>query len=1542
MNKKLFLLIFLMIPLLGFSQMTSRWLNDYSAGGTYYDLSRIVATDSYGNVYSAAQIDNGTDLDIFLIKYNSVGTQQWTQTFDNGGDDEVINMHIDDADNVYITGNTEIGGKNQLLLLKYLPDGTLRWNESTSTTSGVYVNASDISGTNIVLTGYYASSASDLNVTTLKYDSTGTQSWVSSYDQSAAVTTDQEIGFDVCVHQLTGDIYVVGQAYVSGQVDALILKYNSSGAQQWARTRDYNSTNDIAMAVSVGGAAVNFGVYITSQSSDSPDNNMVTYKYSSNGIYQWESAYQIDVVYKAFNYFEGGSIYAYGVDNAGAATETGSFLVKYNSSGTEQWDLQTSRSYYTSKSSYPMVNVNGYIYTSDYGEVKKINETTGVVEDSLYIASTNIYCFIPGANGVIATGSANNGSYFYTFEICTPVSSLSAGNDTLLCQFDTINLNGSGASTYQWASITAGLTISGATSQNPEVYTSSAYGYYYAKVSGYDINGCPLTNDTIEIEVLQGLDITSNEIFYDTPIEFCSGGYVQLKVEDKFNGIAEYDWFKDGVYTGVSDTVYTATQEGNYFVQYYHAGSGCMRNSESETVSYITTQSDVDLGNDTNICANVPFEISSDILGLYQWNTGDTTQSINVSAPGSYIVTVTVPGCAGAVDTMQVLSVLQNPVVDLGPDTSFCSNQPYTIIADDNHSSFLWSDGSTLTSLAANQSGTYWCEVTNPSGCTYRDSVDLVYSQYGYMSVSPDTSICSPGIVSLRPDYIMHQTDYFDFNEDNSSHSYTHSSYVSTPTTTSTQCNGNSSVNVGYANGSTAWVEITVAVDPGTDQIILEPIFKFVYSGTVDIEIDGINFGSVPANATCSGDTMLFTGLSSVTADGEVVLHFADNIVGTDLSGCFRITEITVYSNFSPSSGFGWESTSGLFSSSNLTDSYYTYEADDFIFTYTEGSCVIFDTASVEVGMVELGADIDACVGDTVTIDAGTGFTGYSWSTGESSSSIEVSSNGEYIITATHATCGTTVDTINVTFHQPAPPAIGSDTDLCAGASLLLDAGSASSWFWSTGATTQTLYVTADGSYSVTVTDMYGCQNSDTLTVSYHANPVIDLGSDYAACDTTILNAGSFAGYDWSNGSSSDTALVTSTGSYSVTVYNAYGCSASDTINVSIATTPDADINNNYGTFFKYGTIEICDHETLYFPNTNPGCSHVWSTGSTNDTIQVTTSGLYSVTVTDPTGLCSDADTVDVTVHPSPDGTVITYDASCGLSDGNAAVDLTIGTAPFNYEWSTGATSTDSISGLAAGSYWVRVQDSNYCRDTLYFSVVNPNAPAVSFSIDSVSCNNYCDGYAGTNLTGGTSPFSFVWSNGDTTSYADTLCAGTYYLTVTDAANCVTYDTATIEEPLELSLSMYSNDESAYGAGDGSAWVVPFGGTAPYFYSWSGSSTTDSISGLTSGWYYVTVTDDNGCTAIDSVEISFTTLVDDFENLIHIYPNPVSDGHVFINKPAGYQIESVMIYDAEGRLSMTRFEDECIYLDQIASGVYLLQIKWNNERLSQHKLIIQK
>lgn len=1542
MNKKLLLILTLLIPLSGFSQMATRWLSDYTGGGTYYDLGKIVAQDSYGNVYMAGQIDNGTDLDILLIKYNSEGTEQWVQSFDNGADDEVVNLHIDNADNIYVTGNTNISGKNQMLILKYYPSGSLGWDINTTGVAGVNVTASDIYRTNIIVTGYYASSSSDLNTITMKYDSTGTQTWVKTYDQSTSVSNDEEVAMDVCVHQLSGDIYVVGRADVSGAQDMLVLRYSSAGTQQWARTRDYSTTYDEAMAVSVGGLFSNLGIYITtlSKTSSVGYGQMITYKYNSSGVYQWDETYGSGLA-KVFNYFEGGNIYSYGVDIAGSSTEVGAFLVQYSNTGTEQWNLQTTGSYYNTNSTFPMVNVNGYLYTPDRGEVKKINESTGVVDDSLQVASTNIHCLIPGANGVICCGSHNVGAYFYTFELCTPVSSLSAGNDTVLCQYDTISLNGSGADAYQWVAITPGLSMQNVTTANPTVTTTSSENLYYVKLSGADINGCPLENDTVEIEVRGGIDISSDEIFYDTPTEFCSGGFVDLNVIDRSDSLIETYWYKDGVYAGVYDTSFTATLEGDYYVEFRRPTTSCVRYSEVETVTYVTSQSDVDLGNDTSICANMPFEIASDITGLYAWNTGDTTKNIYVSTPGSYIVTVTVPGCAGATDTLNIVSVYQNPVVDLGSDTSFCSNLPYHLVADDNHSSYFWSTGSTEMSVAATQSGTYWCEVTNPSGCTYSDTVSITYTHFGYAGVSPDTTICSGTSVILSPDYFYHRTDYFDFNEDQTSHSYSVSGpSVTHPTIVSTQCNGNNSTSVCSHTGTTGYFELTVSVDAGVDQIILAPVFNEVYSGTVDVEIDGINFGSVSAFATCEEDSMLFTGLSGVSGDGELVLHFADNVAGTGLDGHFKISEISVYSPTTPASGYSWASTSG-FSSTNYTESITPTESDDYVFTYVEGSCMLSDTANITVGMVQLGADIHACVGDTVTIDAGTGFTGYAWSTGESSSSIEVVSEDDYLITATNASCGTTYDTIHVYFHQPAVPALGSDTDMCAGDTLLLDAGSANDWFWSTGGTGQTLTVTTDGTYSITVSDDYGCQNSDTITVDYHSNPSVNLGADYSACDTTVLNAGAFASYGWSNGSTSDTALIISSGSYSVTVYNAYGCSASDTINITIATTPDADINNNYGSFSKYGTIEICDHETLYFPNTNPGCSHLWSTGSTNDTIHVTSSGIYSVTVTDPTGLCSDSDTVEVVVHPSPDGTVTTYDASCGLSDGNAAVDLTVGTGPFSYEWSTGATATDSISGLPAGSYWVRVQDSNYCRDTLYFSVQNPNAPSVAFNTDSVSCFNYCDGYASTNLTGGTSPFSFVWSNGDTTSYADTLCAGIYYLTVTDAANCITYDTAVIEEPLELSSSMYSIDESAFGAGDGSAWVIPSGGTAPYFYSWSGSFTTDSISGLTSGWYYVTVTDDNGCTVIDSVEISFTTMVEDFENLIQVYPNPVGDGHVFVNNPAGYQMKCIVIFDADGRQIIARFEDECIYLDQLASGVYFLQIKWSNDLITQHKLIIQ-
>ena len=138
-----------------------------------------------------------------------------------------------------------------------------------------------------------------------------------------------------------------------------------------------------------------------------------------------------------------------------------------------------------------------------------------------------------------------------------------------------------------------------------------------------------------------------------------------------------------------------------------------------------------------------------------------------------------------------------------------------------------------------------------------------------------------------------------------------------------------------------------------------------------------------------------------------------------------------------------------------------------------------------------------------------------------------------------------------------------------------------------------------------------------------------------------------------------------------------------------------------------------------------------------------------------------------------------------------------------------------------------------------------------------VSCNGMLDGTATVTVVTGTSPYSYLWSNGDTTTLADSLAAGTYYVTVTDVVGEVGNDTVVITEPAMLVATVVADSNvSCFGMSDGGASVSAVGGTTPFTFVWSNAATTASVTGLMAGTYYVTVSDANNCSTNDSVMIS--------------------------------------------------------------------------------------
>ena len=241
-------------------------------------------------------------------------------------------------------------------------------------------------------------------------------------------------------------------------------------------------------------------------------------------------------------------------------------------------------------------------------------------------------------------------------------------------------------------------------------------------------------------------------------------------------------------------------------------------------------------------------------------------------------------------------------------------------------------------------------------------------------------------------------------------------------------------------------------------------------------------------------------------------------------------------------------------------------------------------------------------------------------------------------------------------------------------------------------------------------------------------------------------------------------------------------------------------------------------------------------------------------------GACgqSSCASVTVTVSDPPEISVTNTPISCnGEEDATATVNITGGTPPFSILWSNGAT-TNTTENLGPGTYSVTVTDGAGCIVSEEISIIDPD-PMVATISDVVNplCYGEATGEATVNISGGTPPYTYLWSDGQTTATATGLVAGTYSVTVTDLGGCTATGSVTITEPPQIIVEIISQtNPTCYGGNDGSASVSASNGVEPYTYVWSHGPTGPEIDYLSAGEYIVTVTDQNGCESFLSIIIT--------------------------------------------------------------------------------------
>jgi len=584
------------------------------------------------------------------------------------------------------------------------------------------------------------------------------------------------------------------------------------------------------------------------------------------------------------------------------------------------------------------------------------------------------------------------------------------------------------------------------------------------------------------------------------------------------------------------------------------------------------------------------------------------------------------------------------------------------------------------------------------------------------------------------------------------------------------------------------------------------------------------------------------------------------------------------------------------------------------------------------------------CSGASITLtNTSVGANIYSWTiTGgtpatstATNPSISYATAGIYSITLA-AFNGTLTSIVTKTISVNATPTLTVNSPtICSGNNTTLTAVTAAGYLWSTGAITNAIIVTPLSTTPYTVTGNNGtCSTIITTTVFVNATPTVVVSNQtICAGGTATLTANGASTYLWNTGSTANPLLVNpgSNTNYTVTGTTA-GCTNTKTLSVTIGSALTILFTPTNPAVCAGGSVTI---------TASGASSYTWNTGSNLASIIVAPSIATNYNVVGVNAGCNGTNTVLVGVNANPTITTVNVtNATCnGICNGSLTALTSGGTPSYSYSYSPGGINTS----LCAGSYTVLVSDSKGCTALNVATVTQPNVLTSTISAINSSCGS-CNGSSSITAGGGTSPYTYIWSNSSPAQTINGLCFGNYNCTVTDFKNCVSTKTINVLNSTSITATSSFTNASCSTCSDGVAFVNASGGGGGYTYSWSptgGSASTGF--GLTPGCYTVNINDSQGCTATSSICIGFSTGIKSasvLNNSLQIYPNPAKI-QVTINY-VGDEF-NYSVYNNLGQLIDTKqhnLNKATINLTNYAKGIYVIEVSVGRET-THKKLIVE-
>ncbi len=1084
--------------------------------------------------------------------------------------------------------------------------------------------------------------------------------------------------------------------------------------------------------------------------------------------------------------------------------------------------------------------------------------------------------------GTDANGCANDDTVRVNVD---PLPTVNAGNDTSICIGFSVNLQATGAHTYNWS---PGTGLSCISCDNPTAAPAATTTYV---VTGTDTNGC-INTDTIIVTVNQQPTVSAA-----TTQPICIGDTTSLLA----SGATTYIWSPSAMLscnTCDSTLAYPATT--TTYTVIGTDGNGCKDTTTIDVI--VNTLPTVDAGNDTAICIGTSGTLIANGADSYIWSPSTGLGCTNCPNPTaspttttSYIVTGT--DANGCVDTDTVtVDVNPLPAISAGTDKTICVGFNTSLTAT-GANTYTWSPAAGLsctncTSTTASPAVTtdYIVTGTDTNSCMNTDTVTVNVNQQPNVTTGSSKTTCNADTVQLVASGA--------------------SSYIWSPgsTLTCTTCDTTKA----FPSSTTVYTVVGTDVNGCKD------------TTTVSVNVNALpNIEAGNDTAICIGDSIQLqatggisyiwspsTGLSCTTCDNPVANPTVTTtyiVTGTDANGCTDTDTITITVNSLPSVSAGPDQTICIGFNTNLTASgANTYNwtpsgglsctncttpnaspnvTTDYIVTGTDAnSCMNTDTVTVTVNQqptVSAGTPQAICIGDTTSLVA-TGAVSYTWSPGSTLSCTNCDSTLAYPTnTTTYTVIGmdtnSCMDTNTVTVTVNTLPNVdaGNDTAICIGdiGSLMATGANTYTWTPSTGlgctnCPNPTASPSVTSTYVVTGTDANGCVNVDTVTVTVNSLPNVSAGTDKTICIgfSTNLAATGANSYSWTPSAglsctncNNPTASPTSTTNFIVTGTDNNSCVNTDTVIVNVNQQPNVSTGSSKTT---------CDADTVQLVATGAS-TYIWSPGSSLtctscDTTKAfpTVNTTYTVIGTDVNG-CKDTNTVDVSVNALP---TISAGPDTNICTGDNIQLQATGGSTYSWSPSTGLSCTNCSNPTAnpttTTTYIITGTDANGCsnKDTLTITV--NSLPNVSAGTDKDICQNDSVQLQATGAsTYNWSPATGLGCTNCATPNAAPTSNTNYIVTGTDANGCMNTDTVSVTVK-SLPTVAITNDTAIC---QGTTAQLQASGAASYTWSPTSGLSCNNCSNPTANLSATTTfsvigTASNGCTDTNTVTVTVNAL----------------------------------------------------------------------------------